>query len=120
MAYVSPVAAHIVRRKRVSKPGYRNGTGIAVETLETNGYDCGEASEPEYWSLFSWAEFMAEEPVKPKGRSRKARAPSLSLFDWALSRLEEAVIPGSCVVRTSSLNLRVSTKSGQLHCEVIE
>ena len=40
-------------------------------------------------SLFSWAEFMAEEPVKPKGRGRKAKPASTSLFDWALDLEKE-------------------------------
>ena len=38
-------------------------------------------------SLFSWAEFMAEEPVKPRGR--KTQAPSLSLFAWAVEQERE-------------------------------
>ncbi len=38
-------------------------------------------------TLFSWAELMAE-PVKPK--CRKAYAPSLSLFEWAVEREREA------------------------------
>ena len=33
----------------------------------------------------SWAEFMAEEPVKPKVRSRKPKPAAASLFDWALA-----------------------------------
>ena len=45
-----------------------------------------EAPEPQQ-SLFSWAEFMAEEPVKPKGR--KTQAPSLSLFEWAVEQERE-------------------------------
>ena len=36
---------------------------------------------------FSWAEFMAEEPVKPKGR--KAQPATASLFDWALTLEQE-------------------------------
>ena len=40
-------------------------------------------------TLFSWAEFMAEEPVKPKGRSRKPQPATASLFEWALE-LEQA------------------------------
>ena len=28
---------------------------------------------------------MAEEPVKPRGRSRKAQPATASLFDWALN-----------------------------------
>ena len=39
-------------------------------------------------SLFSWVEFMDEQPVKPKERSRKRLPASVSLFEWALS-LEE-------------------------------
>ena len=40
-------------------------------------------------SLFSWAEFMAEEPVKPKGRSRKPQPATASLFEWALELEQE-------------------------------
>ena len=47
-----------------------------------------EAPEPQQ-TLFSWAEFMAEEPVKPKGRSRKTQPAATSLFDWALSLEQE-------------------------------
>ncbi|MDE2823000.1 MAG: hypothetical protein OXK79_05795, partial [Chloroflexota bacterium] len=34
--------------------------------------------------LFSWAEFMADGPVKPRRRSRKPQPASLSMFEWAL------------------------------------
>ena len=47
-----------------------------------------EAPEPQR-SLFSWAEFMAEEPVKPKGRSRKPQPSPPSLFEWAFSLEQE-------------------------------
>ncbi len=50
--------------------------------IEVNGSGNGpydEAPEPQQ-SLFSWAEFMAEEPVKPKGRGGKTQAPSLPLL----------------------------------------
>ena len=40
-------------------------------------------------SLLSWGEFMAEEPVKPKGRSRKPQPATGSLFDWALTLEQE-------------------------------
>ena len=56
----------------------------------TNGNGNGhheEAEEPQQ-TLFSWAEFMTEEPVKPKGR--KAQAPSLSLFEWAVEQERDA------------------------------
>ena len=43
-----------------------------------------EAAEPQP-TLFSWAEFMAEEPMKPKGRSRKPKPATASLFEWALT-----------------------------------
>ena len=41
-------------------------------------------------SLFSWAEFMAEEPAEPKRRSRRPEPASISLFEWALEREREA------------------------------
>ena len=67
------------------------GNGHALVPVNGSGanghHDDGEADEPQR-SLFSWAEFMAEEPVKPKGR--KSKAPSLSLFEWAVEREREA------------------------------
>ena len=33
-------------------------------------------------SLFSWAEFLAEEPEQPQGRCSKPKPSSLSLFEW--------------------------------------
>ena len=63
---------------------HANGNGNAPVTVNGNGHN-DEAGEPQQ-SLFSWAEFMAE-PVKPKGR--KAQAPSLSLFEWAVERERE-------------------------------
>ena len=53
--------------------------------------DClhDEAAEPQQ-SLFSWAEFMAAEPVKPKGRKSKHQFATLSIFEWALEREKEA------------------------------
>ena len=59
-------------------PGNGNGNG--------NGHHDDEAPEPQQ-SLFSWAEFMAEESVKPRGR--KTQAPSLSLFEWAVEMEQE-------------------------------
>ena len=49
----------------------------------TNGYH-DEAPEPQQ-SLFSWAEFMAEEPVKPKRRKSKPQPATLSMFEWAMT-----------------------------------
>ena len=62
-----------------------NGNGHAA--VPVNGHH-DEAPEPQQ-SLFSWAEFMAEEPVKPKGRGRKAQPASTSLFEWALDMEKE-------------------------------
>ena len=59
--------------------------GPTVELVPVNGHH-DEAPEPQQ-SLFSWAEFMAEEPVKPRGR--KTQAPSLSLFEWAVEQERE-------------------------------
>ena len=67
------------------------GIGPTVELAPVNGSGNGrnnEAPEPQQ-SLFSWAEFMAEEPVKPRGRGGKTQAPSLSLFEWAVSMEKE-------------------------------
>ena len=72
---------------------HADGIGPTVELVPASGHANGngnghhdEAPEPQQ-SLFSWAEFMAEEPVKPKGR--KTQAPSLSLFAWAVEQERE-------------------------------
>ena len=75
-----------------------NGNGhaaIPVNSLPRTGYGGSgangnheEADEPQQ-TLFSWAEFMAEEPVKPRGRSRKPQPATASLFEWALEQERE-------------------------------
>ena len=49
-------------------------------------------------SLSSWAEFMAEEPVKPAKISGRPKHATLSMFEWELSleqeREEETVSAG--------------------------
>ena len=67
--------------------GHANGNGHAAVEVNGNGHS-DEAPEPQQ-SLFSWAEFMAEEPVKPKGRSRKTQPAAASLFEWALTVEQE-------------------------------
>ena len=54
------------------------------------------ANEPQgpQRSLFSWAEFLAEEPPPPRGR-RRDEAPTLSLFEWAREREREGVLAGA-------------------------
>ena len=64
-----------------------NGNDHAPVPINGNGRHDGEA-EPQQ-SLFSWAEFMAEEPVKPKGRNRKPQPATLSMFEWAMSMEQE-------------------------------
>ena len=56
-----------------------------------NGNGNGHHEEPAegQQSLFSWAEFMAEEPVKPRGRNGKAKPAAASLFEWALNAEQE-------------------------------
>ena len=63
-----------------------NGNGHPAVAVNGNGHS-DEAPEPPQ-SLFSWAEFMAEELVKRNGRRKPQRA-SASLFEWALSAEEE-------------------------------
>ena len=60
---------------------------IPVNGNGTNGHH-DETPEPQQ-TLFSWVEFMAEEPVKRKGRSRKSHPSSPSLSDWALTLEQE-------------------------------
>ena len=48
-----------------------------------------DADEPQR-TLFSGAEFMAEEPVKPKGRKSKPQPATLSMFEWAMEQEREA------------------------------
>ena len=68
--------------------GHANGHGHAPVLVNGNGANGHHEEGPEpQRSLFSWAEFMAEEPVKP--RDRKARAPSMSLFEWAVEQEQE-------------------------------
>ena len=72
-----------------------NGSGHApAPVVNGNGHHHDEDPEPpacadRQQSLFSWAEFMAEEMVKPKGRGRKPQSAIPSLFDWALSLEQE-------------------------------
>ncbi len=45
---------------------------------------------PQQRDLFSWAEFLADKPTPTKNRRRKQVEPSVSLFDWALEREQQA------------------------------
>ena len=74
------------------------GIGPTVELVLSNGRHANgngsnghhdEAPEPSATggSLFSWTQFMAEEPVKPRGS--KPQPASLSMFEWAMSMEQE-------------------------------
>ena len=70
--------------------------GATVELVPANGHANGNGAnghddeEPEaQQSLFSWAEFMAEEPVKPKRRGNKPQPASLSMFEWAMTQEQQ-------------------------------
>ena len=71
------------------------GIGPTVEMVPVNGHtpangnSNGHQSEEPQQTLFSWAEFMAEEPEKPKRRGRKPQPASKSMFKWAME-LEQA------------------------------
>ena len=66
-----------------------NGHVVEPVVVSTNGN--GHQQEPAegQQSLFSWAEFLAEEPAQPQGRNGKAKPSSLSLFEWALGNERE-------------------------------
>ena len=59
---------------------------VHADTAEKDSVVAGDeadiAESPQ--TLFSWSEFMAEPPAKPKSRGRDAQ-PSLSLFEWAVA-----------------------------------
>ena len=59
-----------------------------------NGQHDDEAEEPQQ-SLFSWAEFMVSEPVKPKGRNGKSQPASMSMFEWAMEQEREKETVGA-------------------------
>ena len=88
-----PELEPVVVEVQANGNGHRYAIGPTVELVVSNGHANGngqheETPEPQQ-SLFSWAEFMAEEPVKPKGRSRKPQPATLSMFEWALTLEQE-------------------------------
>ena len=70
----------LVPANSLSHTGYG---GNATVNGSGNGHH-EEADEPQQ-SLFSWAEFMAEKPQKPKRRKRKSQPATISMFEWALT-----------------------------------
>ena len=63
---------------------------VVVDTIA----DQDDAPEPQR-TLFSWAEFMAEEPAKPPRRNPRPAPASISLFEWALEQEREAEPAGA-------------------------
>ena len=63
------------------------GNGDASAAANENSHQ-DEAAEP-YRLLFSWTEFMAEEPEKPARRNETPRPATLSLHQWALTLGQE-------------------------------
>ncbi|MDE2885932.1 MAG: hypothetical protein OXO53_12695, partial [Chloroflexota bacterium] len=63
------------------------GIGPTVEPVQDNGHH-NEEPEPQQ-TLFSWAEFMADGPVRPNRRRCKPQPASLSMFEWALGMEQE-------------------------------
>ncbi len=53
---------------------------------------CGHHTRvaPQQRDLFSWAEFLSDEPTPTKRRRRKQVQPSTSLFEWALEQEQQA------------------------------
>ena len=60
---------------------------VGPGTIAVNGHH-DDSEEPQQ-TRFSWTEFMAAEPVKAKGRSRKQKPETLSMFEWALALEQE-------------------------------
>ena len=82
---IGPTVELVLGNGHAAAPVNGNGNGHHDETLEP------------HQTMFSWAEFMAEEPVKPK-RNRKPQPATLSMFEWAMTleqqREEEPVGAG--------------------------
>ena len=75
--------------------GHDDLFGPTVEMVPASGHrDDGEADEPQR-SLFSWAEFMAEEPVKPKRKNGKTQPSTMSMFEWAMDLEREGETVGA-------------------------
>ena len=65
-----------------------NGVTNGHAHVPVNEHHEDEATELQQ-TLFSWAEFIAAEPVKPKRRKSKTQPATASLFEWALTLEQE-------------------------------
>ena len=70
-------------------PANGNGNSNGHAAVPVNGNGHHEEPAEGQQSLFSCAEFLADEPEKPKGRSRKPQPAAASLFEWALNEEQE-------------------------------
>ena len=68
---------------------HANGNGHAPAPVNGNGSNGHHDEDPPPPSLFSWAEFMAEEPVKTNGRKGKPQPATLSMFEWAMTQEQQ-------------------------------
>ena len=64
--------------------------------MNGNGANGHHDEEESQRSLFSWAEFMGEEPSRPKGRRRRPQPASMSMFEWALEQEQEREAELAC------------------------
>ena len=64
--------------------------GHAPVPVKGNGANGHHDDDETQRSLFSWAEFMDEEPSRPKGRRSKPQLASMSIFEWAFEQEREA------------------------------
>ena len=65
-----------------------NGVTNGHAPVPVNEHHEDEADEPQR-TLFSWAEFIAAGPARPKRRRRTAQVETASLFEWALTLEQE-------------------------------
>ena len=72
------------------------GLGPTVELVPVHGANGGNDGESEpRQTLFSWGQFLAVEPVKPRGRNGKPRPASMSMFEWAMEQEREKETVGA-------------------------
>ena len=80
------------RPVEASGNGHHDALGPKVELVPACGHNGNghhdESEEPQR-SLFSWAEFIAAEPVKPRRRNGKPQPASMSMFEWAFEQERE-------------------------------
>ena len=64
---------------------------MLYQPAATEGVADAVDTEPQR-TLFSWAEFMAEDQDEPPKRRRRDEAPTLSLFEWALEQERDSAL----------------------------